>query len=118
MSVTIEPEAPPLRREDRGRSASANRASFWRWSPSEFQDGATPEAIVQSYPTITLADAYATIAYALRHPREIEAYLAEREQKAEEVRRKIEATQGDLGDIRRRLLARRAGMRTARWSAS
>jgi len=28
-----------------------------------FQDGATPEAIVQRYPTTTLADIYAVIAY-------------------------------------------------------
>lgn len=53
---------------------------------AEFQGGATPEAIARNYSTITLADAYATIAYALRHPREIEAYLAERERMAEEVR--------------------------------
>ena len=32
-----------------------------------FQDGATPEAIVQRYPTTTLADIYAVVAYYLRH---------------------------------------------------
>jgi hypothetical protein len=71
-----------------------------------FQDGATPEAIAQRYPTVTLADIYAVIAYFLRHREDIEAYLAEREQKAQEIRQRIERHQGDLADLRSRLLAR------------
>jgi hypothetical protein len=71
-----------------------------------FQDGATPEAIVQRYPTVTLADIYAVIAYYLRHRQEVEAYLAEREQRAQKVRQRIEHHQGDLADLRRRILAR------------
>jgi hypothetical protein len=70
-----------------------------------FQDGATPEAIAQRYPTATLADIYAVIAYYLRHRQELEAYLAEREQRAQEVRQHIERHQGDLADLRRRILA-------------
>jgi hypothetical protein len=71
-----------------------------------FQDGATPEAIAQRYPTATLADLYAVIAYYLRHRQELEAYLAEREQRAQEVRQRIESQQGDLADLRRRILSR------------
>ena len=37
---------------------------------------------------------------------ELEAYLAEREQRAQEVRQRIERHQGDLADLRRRILAR------------
>jgi uncharacterized protein (DUF433 family) len=48
-----------------------------------FQDGATPEAIAQRYPTATLADIYAVIAYYLRHRQELDAYLAGREQRAQ-----------------------------------
>ena len=44
--------------------------------------GATPEAIVQRYSTLTLSDVYAVIAYYLRHRRDVEAYLARREQQA------------------------------------
>ena len=71
-----------------------------------FQDGATPEAIVQRYPTATLADIYAVIAYYLRHREDIEAYLAEREQQAQEVRQRIESNRGALADLRGRSLAR------------
>src|SRR3954470_12406100 len=69
-----------------------------------FQDGATPETIVQRYDTLTLPDVYAVIAYYLRHRGEVEEYLARREQKAEANRRRIESEQADLSDIRARLL--------------
>ncbi len=72
----------------------------------EFQDGATPEAIVQQYPTLTLYEVYAVIAYYLHHRQEIEAYLAQREGLSQEIRQRIEAAQGDLGEIRRRILVR------------
>jgi hypothetical protein len=71
-----------------------------------FQDGATPEAIVQRYPTTTLADVYAVIAYYLRYREDIEGYLANRERQAGEVRQRIEARQGDLSELRCRLLPR------------
>jgi uncharacterized protein (DUF433 family) len=72
-----------------------------------FQDGATPETIVQRYSTLELPDVYAVIAYYLRHRDEVEEYLARREQMAEEVRQRIENQHGDLSEIRARLLAQR-----------
>ncbi len=65
-----------------------------------FQDGATPEVIVQRYSTLSLPDAYAAVTYFLRHRDEVEAYLARREQTGNEVRARIESQQADLGDIR------------------
>ena len=70
------------------------------------QDGATPETIAQRYPTATLADVYAVVAYYLRHREDIEAYLEEREQRAQEVRQRLESQQGPLSDLRNRILAR------------
>jgi uncharacterized protein (DUF433 family) len=72
-----------------------------------FQDGATPESIVQRYSTLALADVYAVIAYYLRHQTEVENYVARREKEANEVRQRIESQQEDLSEIRARLLARR-----------
>jgi uncharacterized protein (DUF433 family) len=106
MALTIRTEAPPLRLDGTGAIRVGDSRVLLEVVMAEFQDGATPEAIVQDFPTLRLADVYAAIAYALRHPEEIETYLSGREREAEEVRRKIEAAQGDLGDIRRRLLAR------------
>jgi hypothetical protein len=42
--------------------------------------------------------------------RKFEEYLARREQKAEEVRQRIESQQGDLSEIRARLLNQRFGL--------
>jgi len=72
-----------------------------------FQDGATPEAIVQRYSTLALRDVYAAIAYYLRHRDDVEAYLARREQKAGEIAQRIQSRQGDLSAIRARLAAKR-----------
>jgi uncharacterized protein (DUF433 family) len=69
-----------------------------------FQDGATPETIVQRYSTLALPDVYAVLDYYLRHPNEIGD---RREQKAKEVRQRIDSQQGDLSDIRARLLTQR-----------
>jgi uncharacterized protein YhbP (UPF0306 family) len=65
----------------------------------------TPEAIVQRYPTLTLSETYAAIAYYLYHREDIELYLAERETRAAEVRQRIESRQGELAQLRARLLA-------------
>ena len=77
-----------------------------------FQDGATPETIVQRYSTLELPDVYAVVAYYLRHPAEIEGYVARREQEGDDTRRKIEAHQRDLGGIRSRLVAQATKVRT------
>jgi uncharacterized protein (DUF433 family) len=67
-----------------------------------FQEGATPEAIVEEYPSLALADVYGAVAYYLRHRDDVETYLqtqAEAYQStAENVRR--EYPQADL--VRRR----------------
>ncbi len=105
MSLTIQTDVPPLRPETSGALRVGNSRVLMELVIHAFQDGATPETIVHRYPTTTLADVYAVIAYYLRHRAEIEGYLAERERLAGEVRRRVEGRQGDLGDIRRRLLA-------------
>jgi uncharacterized protein (DUF433 family) len=105
----IEAEAPPLRQDESGAIRVGRSRVLLELVVRAFQDGAAPETIVQRYPTTSLADVYGVIAYSLRHPAEIEVYLAERDRKAEEVQERIQAAQGDLGEIRRRLLARKQG---------
>ncbi|MCI0486974.1 MAG: DUF433 domain-containing protein [Blastocatellia bacterium] len=107
MGITIQTEAPPLRRDASWALRVGQSRVLLELVIRAFEDGATPEAIAQRYSTATLADIYATIAYYLRHREDIEAYLIEREQRAQQVRQRIEARQGDLADLRSRLLARR-----------
>jgi uncharacterized protein (DUF433 family) len=109
MELILQPEAPPLRWDSLGALRVGRSRVLVELVIHAFQDGATPEAIAQRYPTVTLADIYAVIAYYLRHREEIEAYLDAREQRAEEVRQNIERHQGALADLRQRLRARREG---------
>ena len=106
MAIIIQPEAPPLREDASGALRVGSSRVLVELVIRAFQDGATPEAIAQRYPTATFADIYAVIAYYLRHRQEVEASLAEREQRAQDVRQRIERHQGDLADLRRRILAR------------
>jgi uncharacterized protein (DUF433 family) len=106
MTIAIEAEAPPLRQDDDGALRIGKTRVLLDLVIQAFQDGATSETIVQQYSALSLSDVNAVIAYYLRHGPEIDAYLAEREQGAQEIRKKIDARQGDLSDIRARLVAR------------
>ncbi len=107
MSLVIQTDAPPIRQDEAGTLRVGNSRVLLELVIQEFQDGATPEAIVQQFPTLALSEVYAVIAYYLHHREEIEAYLAERQELAQQVRDRIEAAQPDLSEIRRRLLAAR-----------
>lgn len=107
MALTVQAESPPLREDADGAFRVGNSRVLLELVIRAFQDGATPETIVQQYSTLAMPDVYAVIAYYLRHRSEVEEYLSQREQKAEEVRQRIESQQGDLSEIRARLLARR-----------
>ncbi len=107
MSIVLQTEAPPLSRDPSGALRIGESRVLLEIVIRAFEDGVPPEAIAHRYPTATLADIYAVIAYYLRHREEVEAYLEERNLAANRVRERIESRQGDLADLRRRLLGRR-----------
>jgi len=55
-----------------------------------FDDGASAEEIVERYPSLDLADVFATLAYVLRHRPEVDEYMRRSEAEAAETRRSIE----------------------------
>jgi len=69
-----------------------------------FDLGATPEEIVQRYPSVDLASAYAVIAYVLSHRESVDFYLTERSKAATDVQAQVEARFPPDG-LRARLLA-------------
>lgn len=71
-----------------------------------FREGMTPEGILEQYPSLRLDEVYSVVGYALKHLEEVEAYLRDRRNLAEEVRRENEA-RFDPAGVRDRLLARR-----------
>ena len=73
----------------------------------QFQQGASAEQIQEDFPSLSLGDVYATIAYYLRHIQDVERYLRTQAQAAAETRREIESGQGTAG-WRERLLRRQS----------
>lgn len=105
MSLVLECESPPLREDETGAIRIGDSRVLLELVIRAFQDGASPETIVQRYSTLSLSDVYITVGYYLRHQQEIESYLNERERLAESVRQRFSEIQPDLNLIRARLLA-------------
>ncbi|MHC5718572.1 MAG: DUF433 domain-containing protein [Nostoc sp.] len=105
MSLVLERETPPLREDETGAIRVGNSRVLLEVVIRAFQDGASPESIVQRYSTLSLSDVYSTIGYYLRHQNTVEAYLNHREHLAESVQQRLSSVQPDLNLIRSRLLA-------------
>lgn len=56
-----------------------------------FERGESPEAIHESFPTVSLGDIYAVLTYCVRHPDQGRTYLAERGEHRAATRAKVEA---------------------------
>jgi uncharacterized protein (DUF433 family) len=107
MALSIAKETVPLSADAEGVLRVGNTRVTLDVLVACFADGATAEEIVQRYPTLQLADVYQVIGYYLRHPSEVQAYLRQRRDQAEGIRRQNE-TRFDPSGVRDRLLARRA----------
>jgi len=106
MSIPLVAEAPPIREADGalrvGRTGVTLETVLWA-----FQQGATPEDIVDQFPSLVLADVYEVIAYYLRHRGEVDAYLAQRDRQCRET---VEQLQREFpaSPLQQRLRARLA----------
>lgn len=70
-----------------------------------FREGATPEEILQQYPSLRLSDIYSVIGYYLYHSAEVDHYLDKRQEIIKAVREQNEQRYQPEG-VRERLLAR------------
>ena len=77
-----------------------------------FSEGASAEEIVYQYPSLSLADVYAVIAYYLQRRAKVKAYLSRRRAQATAIQSQNEARFSPHG-IRERLLARRVEKRNS-----
>ncbi len=71
-----------------------------------FNEGYTAEEIVSQYPSLTLSDVYAVIAYYLGNRPSVDEYIAERAEEAQKIRHEIESKPGYQA-FRQQLLKRR-----------
>jgi uncharacterized protein (DUF433 family) len=111
MSLLISAEPVPLEADADGVMRVGGTRVTLDTVVAAFNEGATPEEIVQQYPSLQLADVYAVISYYLRRRSDIEAYLQQRLEEAHRIRRENES-RFDPEGIRDRLLARRSQKKT------
>lgn len=111
MNLELEAIPVPLRDDGYGGlRVGQTRVSFdsvWH----THQQGASPAEIVQAFDTLQLADVYAVLAWALRHPEEVDAYLKRRDEEAAEMRRQLEQagitpTGEESATLKEKLMAR------------
>lgn len=107
MSLTLEPPVVPITVSPQGVALVSGTRVPIDTVITAFLQGDAPEEIAQNFPTVTVADAYAVIAYYLQHQASVDAYLAERRQRRAELQATVEQRLDPHG-LRARLLARQA----------
>ncbi|WP_445635078.1 DUF433 domain-containing protein [Nostoc sp. DSM 114161] len=107
MTLLIMAEPAPLKSNEHGVVIVGKTRVTLDTIVAVFQQGATAEEIVYRYPSLDLADVYATIAFYLNHQAEVEAYLQQRRQQSQEIRAINQATYEPQA-LRDRLLARKS----------
>jgi uncharacterized protein (DUF433 family) len=106
MTLVIVAELAPLKANNDGVILVGQTRVTLDTVVSVFNQGATAEELVYRYPSLSLADVYATIAFYLKHQSDVETYLQQRRQQAQEIRA-MNQTRFDPQGLRDRLLARR-----------
>jgi uncharacterized protein (DUF433 family) len=104
MSLVIVDTPIPLKTDRDGVVLVGNTRVTLDTVIATFKEGATAEEIVTQYPSLLLGDVYAVIGYYLQRQAEVDAYLNQRRQLAEQIRQQNEARFNQQG-IRERLLA-------------
>ena len=89
MSLVLQQELPPLTEDNSGAIRVGNSRVLLELVIRAFEDGASPESIVQRYSTLSLSDVYSTISYYLRNREIVEDYLISREELGNKVEQKI-----------------------------
>lgn len=106
MDIAIEPQSVPLAVDEDGTIRVAGTRLTLDTVVSLFNQGNSPEVIASKFPTLSLADVYATIAYCLRNQAIVDAYMSRRCAESEKIEQKLRPF-GLPVDLRARLLARR-----------
>lgn len=91
MSLAVAADPTPLRTDDHGVVRVGGTRVTLSSIVRSYRRGDTPEAIHEGFPSVSLADVYATITYYLRHKDEVDAYLADEDAEDARLRQQIEA---------------------------
>ena len=91
VTLTLAPEPVALTKDEHGFIRVSGTRIGLELLVYAFREGRSPEDILRSYDTLALADIYSVFTYYLRHTDEVNAYMAEHERKAAQVRARTEA---------------------------
>lgn len=105
MTLQIKPQIAPIKIDQDGAARVGGTRVLLDVIVDAFLNGDSPEEIQDGYDAVTLADVYGVISYYLTHREEVDAYMRQREEEAEALRREIEANQPDMTPLRERWLA-------------
>jgi uncharacterized protein (DUF433 family) len=110
MSLISAPEqfqatSPPFRWDEAGGIRIGSSRVTLDSILASYHNGSTPEEISIQFSVLRLEDIYSTIAYYLNHRQEIDSYLEQRDQQAQQLRKQL-TQKHNLVDLRQRLLAR------------
>ena len=105
MSLKISTDPAPLSTDENGVVRVGGTRVRLDTVVYAFNQGASAEEILQQYPSLALADVYATICYYLQHRTSVDEYLKDRQQEHERVRQ-LNESRSDPAGLRERLLKR------------
>jgi uncharacterized protein (DUF433 family) len=109
MNIPVEAVSVPLWEDEQGGLRIGESRVQLEWVLVAHAQGARPEDIVDMYSALELADVYAVLAWALRHPADVEAYQRKRDESAAAIRRKLEdAGMVPGSELKDKLLTRQA----------
>jgi uncharacterized protein (DUF433 family) len=81
----------PLRIDEHGAMRIGKTRVLLELVIHAYYMGETPEGIVDSYPSLTTADVYAVLGYYLVNREEIDTYVRQRDEQAEQILQDMEA---------------------------
>lgn len=103
--VEFQSTVPPLHWDEAGGIRVGQSRVTLDSLLAAYHSGATPEEMAVQYPVLDLAEIYAAISYYLAHRQQVDSYLAQRLQSAQQRRQRV-AKDYNLANLRQRLLAR------------
>ena len=96
----------PIHSDEHGTLRIANTRVALDIVIARFQQGATPEQINESFPSLKRGDIYAVISYYLQNQNEVDAYLRQQDDAAEQVRHELQATRPEMFEFEAQLRER------------
>jgi uncharacterized protein (DUF433 family) len=99
--------SPPFRWDEAGGIRIGSSRVTLDSILASYHNGSTPEEIAIQFSVLSLEDIYSAIAYYLSHRQEIDNYLEQPNQKAQQLRQQL-TQKHNLVDLRQRLLTRQS----------